>query len=117
MTAGTQLPCRALAWVPLQPVAHVDSRLEDLAPRLGVEPERYVDDLGSLAVALKVNGYRYLLRSFDDAPTRGTEIHCADPGDPVDQLRRLLELVDFRAELTHWWDGTVWHDEPLDPAA
>jgi hypothetical protein len=94
--------------VDLQPLAHVRTSLEELAPRLGVKPERDVDALGSLRVsALAVDGTRYVLRSFDDAPTRGTELHCADADDPVEQLYTLLAVVDFREEIARWWDGAV----------
>jgi hypothetical protein len=118
MTAVAQFPSRQLAGVDLQPLAHVRTGLDHLARRFGLEPERDLDELGSLSVAaVTVDGTRYLLRSFDDAPTPGTELHCADAGDPVAQLRTLLGVADFREEITRWWDGSVWHDDPLDPAA
>jgi hypothetical protein len=53
-----------------------------------VTAERTDDDLGSLTiVALAVEGARYLLRSFDDAPSAATEIYCADADHPVDCAR------------------------------
>ena len=114
----TQLPSDSLAGVDLQPVAQLGVALPSLAPRLNATPERASEDLGALSVvALEVAGNRYLLRSFDDAPASTTEVHCADAGHPVDQLRALLRAVDLGDVLTHWWDGSCWHDEPLDPAA
>lgn len=118
MTGVTQLPSRKLVGVDLQPLAQVGADLSDLAARLGLQPERDTDELGPLTVAaMAVDGTRYLLRDFDEAPTPATELHCADGGDPVCQLRALLGVVDFRDEITHWWDGSVWHEDPLDPAA
>jgi hypothetical protein len=118
MTTVAQLPGEQLAGVDLQPLARVRTPLEDLAPRFGLAPERDVDALGSVSVvAVAVDGTRYLWRSFDEAPAPGAEAHCADAGDPVAQLHTLLSIVDFREEITHWWDGSVWHDDPLDSAA
>jgi hypothetical protein len=118
VTTAEQLPSDELAGIDLQPLAELGVALAAFNPRLGVTPERTDDDLGSLTiVALEVEGTRYLLRSFDDAPSAVTEIHCADAGHPVEQLRALLRACDMRDVLTHWWDGSTWHDEPLDPAA
>lgn len=91
MTTAQQLSSAELAGIHLQPLAELGVALTGLSPRLGVTPERTDDDLGSLTtVALTVDGTRYLLRSFDDAPSVVTEVHCADAGHPVEQLRALL---------------------------
>lgn len=115
--AVRQLPSEDLVGVDLQPLAHLRAPLDELAERLGFSHERDHDDLGPLSVtALAVDGARYLLRSFDHAPVPMTELHCADTGDPVSQLDKLLAIADLRHLVTHWWDGKAWHDEPLDPA-
>jgi hypothetical protein len=118
VTALRQLPSQELSGLDLQPLARLDGRLSALGARLGVAPERDTDELGPIDVsAIAVDGTRYLLRSFDHAPGPATEIHCAEAGDPVAQLRKLLRVVDLHDVLTHWWDGSAWRKEPIDPAA
>jgi hypothetical protein len=118
MTSIRQLPTDDLAGLDLQPLAQLEAGLSDLSARLGIDPERDRDELGALTVAaIAVGPNRYLLRSFDDAPQVATEIHCAEAGDPVEQLRKLLDVVDLHDVLTQWWDGTMWRAEPVDPAA
>lgn len=118
MAVISQFPAGQLVGVDLQPLAQLRIRMDSLATRLGVDPERDVDDLGALSVvAVAVDEARYLLRSFDAAPMPATEIHCAEAGDPVQQLRTLLAIVDFRQDITHWWDGSTWHEDRLDPVA